>query len=111
MNALIESIRRGLSLTCIPVDDRPSVVQTVFVASGCDYTSFFAGVGKATFYKSLFTHSHFICDDTRSQLQLHDVASPHSFSAFLRLVTAAYYTRHRSAFHSSLIDLFSELCG
>lgn len=38
------------------------------------------------------------------------MSSATSFSSFTRLVTAAYYSRHRSAFHTSLPNLYASLC-
>ena len=61
VNMLVDCIKRDPDLACIPQHKRAAAVQAVYVASGCDYTSFFAGVGKATFYKALFHHAPFTC--------------------------------------------------
>ena len=49
--------------------------------------------------------------DTDTEGALHDVSSARSFSPFTRLVTAAYYSHHRSAFHTSLPNLHASLCA
>ena len=36
----------------------PQIFQTIFVATGCDYISFFSGIGKATFLR--YQHAEFI---------------------------------------------------
>ena len=43
-----------LSLIDLSLVPRPSVLQTLFISSGCDYISFFVGLGKATIMKHFF---------------------------------------------------------
>ena len=38
----------------------PSVVQTLFVCTGCDFVSFFSGYGKSSFLSTLFEYCEFI---------------------------------------------------
>ena len=45
----------GISPTLLP-----QVVQTLYTVTGCDYTSFFSGIGKITHMKSFFQHVEFI---------------------------------------------------
>ena len=60
VDKLLDSIKRDPDLATIPEEDSASAITATYVASGCDYTSFFAGVGKRTFFKSLFRHGGFI---------------------------------------------------
>ena len=42
----------------------PQVMQTLYVVTGCDYTSFFSGLGKITLMKCFFQHAEFITSGT-----------------------------------------------
>ena len=106
VNKLLDSIVRDPDLATIPAEHRASAITAAYVASGCDFTSFFAGIGESTFFRSLFQHAAFIYG---TGVSLHEPSSVRSFPTFSRLVAAAYYTRHRSAFNVSLPDLFASL--
>ena len=80
---------------------RPTILQTLFICSWCDYTSFFAVYGKATFLQVCFQYAHFV---NASSLQLPgtlaDTSYPDTeegFHAFFRLVGAMYFKKHMSA--------------
>ena len=108
MVKLTQMIKYDPDLSTIPAENRASIVQICYAASGCDFTSFFSGVGKATFFSALFRYASFVCSGAGS---LQDVDKTCSFLAFLRLVISAYYCKYRSAFNSSPADLFAELSG
>ena len=72
------------------------ILQPLFVATGCDYLSFFSGIGKTTFYKVLFKHATFISSGIEEQGELDGTAL--GFLSFLRLVGSAYYKKHVAAF-------------
>jgi len=38
----------------------PQIFHTIFVATGCDYISFFSEIGKATFLRYFYQHAEFI---------------------------------------------------
>ena len=38
----------------------PSTLQMLFIVSGCDYTSYFAEIGKAAFLNAFYQYSNFI---------------------------------------------------
>ena len=99
LNRLYDCVQRDPDLSAIPPHDRANAILAWYVASGCDFTSFFAGLGKATTFKALHQHAPFIAES----------GSLHSdFLAFIRLMVSAYYCRYRSVFHSSPADLFAE---
>ena len=58
--ALLEAIEKDPDLSSIPNILLPHIFCTLFVVSGCDYTSFFSRIGKTTFYPYLFQHAEFI---------------------------------------------------
>ncbi len=71
--------------------------QTLFIATGCDYISFFNGLGKTTFLNTLFEYTEFITSNSTSTPgTLTD--EPNGFLSFLRLVGCAYFKKHKSAF-------------
>ena len=47
-----------LGLLCS--EQLPEILQTIYVSTGCDYISFFSGIGKATFFKYFLQHAAFI---------------------------------------------------
>ena len=85
---LTQMIKHDPDLSTIPAENRGSIVtvQICYAASGCDFTSFFSRVGKATFFSALFRYASFACSGAGS---LQDVDKTCSFVAFLRLVISA----------------------
>ena len=47
-------------LASVPPELLPQVIQTLYVVTGSDYTSFFSGFGKISFMKCFFQHAEFI---------------------------------------------------
>ena len=78
------------------------ILQTLFVCTGCDYISFFSGLGKATFLRYFFQHASFIigakAEGSLADIQLDTNNFARGFLAFLRLVGTVYYKKHTSAF-------------
>lgn len=54
MNNLISALKNDPDLATIDSTIVPQVLQTIFVTSGCDYISFFSGIGKASFLRYFF---------------------------------------------------------
>lgn len=52
MNLLVDLLKRDPDLVHIPEVHIPRVLQTLFVTTGCDYVSFFSGIGKAEVMQS-----------------------------------------------------------
>ena len=82
------------------------VMQTLFVASGCDYISFFNGIGKATFLKYFFQYSDFITGYSQytsgslSDTVMDNGIYKQGFLAFIRLIGTVYFKKHANAFES-----------
>ncbi len=101
LNDLIAALSRDPDLSQLPPPIRPQTLQSLYVATGCDYTSFFAGLGKVSFMSPFFQHAPFIAGGidppgTIGEVSL-DKESPSKYS-FLRLVGCAYFQQHTSAF-------------
>ena len=66
------------------------ILQTLFVSTGCDYISFFSGIGKATFLRYSFQHAAFItganAEGSLADTHLDTNNFQKGFLAFLRLV-------------------------
>ena len=103
MNNLLKCLQTDSDLTTIPENVRPQVMQSLYVATGCDYISFF-GLGKASFLKSFFQHASFIAGRTDTNISRSigcitlDYNNDYAYLSFLRLVGCAYFRKHASAF-------------
>ncbi len=81
----------------LPRDNLPSIIQMLFICSGCDYVSYFRGLGKAAYFNTFCQHAHFITGN-----QLPGILSENTeegFLAFLCLVGTLYF-RNLSSFVS-----------
>ena len=93
MTNMITALTKDPDLSEIHIQTRPQVLQSIYVATGCDYTSFFNGLGKVTFLATFFQHAAFIAGrnsppGTIGEMSL-DLQSNAKFS-FLRLIGCAY---------------------
>jgi hypothetical protein len=104
LHSLSDALQRDPDLAHIPESAIPQTIQTLFVATGCDYVSFFSGLGKSNFLKVFMEHAKFILRDhpeafstsfTSSTLQQQAEATQ---LAFIRLVGCAYFKKHSNAF-------------
>ena len=93
LNSLHKALLHDHDLALIPELLRTKVLQTLFICSGCDYVSFFAGMGKVTMMRHFFENAWFMCGTLASPGTLADT-HPHSmkegFMSFLRLVGSIY---------------------
>ena len=64
IQALISAFHNDPELAALDPVAIPSVMQMVYICTGCDFISFFNGFGKATFMATLFEYSSFICSNT-----------------------------------------------
>lgn len=78
----------------LPTDDLPAIMQIIFIVSGCDYTSFFHGCGKASFLSSFFMHANFISvPEMPGSLSETSVTNEQGLLSFYRLVGSVYYKK------------------
>ena len=61
-------------LASVPPELLPQVIQTLYVVTGSDYTSFFSGFGKISFMKCFFQHAEFITGGEKYTGSLSDTA-------------------------------------
>ncbi len=100
--ALLQAIGEDPDLSLIPSILLPQVLSTLFVVTGCDYTSFFSRIGKTTFYRYFFHHAEFITSGrlpgTLADIGLRDNVFEMGFLSFLRLVGVTYFKKKNSGF-------------
>ena len=100
LNVLSECFHNDHELSQI---DRPlinKIFVTLYVLTGCDFTSFFVGITKTAFAKTLFHYAEFITGDTKvapGTLACH-TPDGNGFLACIRLVASAYIVKHKQAF-------------
>ena len=97
LQALLTSIKSDPGLAAVEQKKISPIFQTLFIATGCDYISFFNGIGKATFLGTLYEYSEFITADTTTAPGTL-TNEPNGCFSFLRLVGCAYFKKHKSAF-------------
>ena len=102
LNKLLNAINTDADLHSLPVERRSEIIQVVYVSTGCDFTSFFCGMGKVTFLKSFYRYSSFITlPGEHTPGSLADITpDSNGFLAFLRLVGTTYFTKHMIAFQT-----------
>lgn len=64
LNALVQALHDDPDLSPIPTSWIPQAIQSLYVCTGCDYISFFVGVGKCSFMSTLCQYSSFIASGT-----------------------------------------------
>ena len=97
LNPLVQALSNDVDLNPIPTEDRPKVLQSLFVLSGCDFTSSFIGFGKVAFFKAFYAYSKFVSGESGA---LSHLPNEENYLAFLRMVGVMYFQRHRSTFSS-----------
>ena len=107
MKRLTAALSNDPDLASVAAATHTKVVQTLFVVTGCDYISFFSGMGKATFLRYFFQHAEFITGESQytqgslSDTLLDNDAHKQGFLAFLCLIGTVYFKKHATAFESS----------
>ncbi len=107
LNELITSLQSDPDLAHVENETITTIIQSLYVSTGCDYNPFFSGIGKGMFLKAHFTYAEFI----NSNGSLSDVnvdRKERGYLAFLRLVGTAYFLKHRASYrgNKSPINLY-----
>ena len=96
---LTTSLQGDPDLSSVPRDLLPKMLQTLFICTGCDYVSYFAGFGKSTFLKVFFQHASFNNDVSQGTLaSTCDTTRQLGFLSFVRLIGTVYFKKHLSTF-------------
>ena len=96
LTQLLVALKTDPDLSHIHPDILPQVLQTLHVSTGCDYTSFFSKIGKATFFRYFCQYASFITSGsdpttpgTLSHTSIPSDEHKLGFLAFIRLVGTA----------------------
>ena len=103
---LVQAFKTDPDLALIEQEKVPEIMQTIYAVSGCDYVSFFSGLGKATFLRYFFQYASFITagssyhSSTAGTLADTDLDSNYElgYLAFLRLVGTVYFKKYSTGF-------------
>ena len=110
LNGLIRCLAEDPDLHGIPAQYQPQALQSLYVCTGCDYTSLFVGMDKVSFLSTFFQYGSFIAggtDPTGSTGNITINKECPSFLSFLRLVGCAYFRLHSNAFdYASPVTLY-----
>jgi hypothetical protein len=88
-------------LASIDRERLPSTLQMLFIVSGCDYTSYFAGIGKAAFLNAFYQYADFITGNKQEGSLSNNSTENETktgFLSFVRLIGTLYFKKHLSAF-------------
>ena len=104
MLALIKAFQNDPDLATIDTTILPQVMQTLFVSTGCDYTTFFVKLERPLFCSIFFQYAPFITgkdhQGTLADTSLEGESYNTGFLAFLHLIGTVYYKKHATGFET-----------
>lgn len=103
LTLLADALKRDPHLVHISENNILWMVQLLYVATGCDYVSFFSGISKAYFFQIFFENAVFIYGNTTT-FGVHQQVQESSLLLFIRLVGCAYIRKHANAFFGKTPD-------
>ena len=101
LNYLHQALNSDPYLAFVPSNLHGRVLQTLYICSGCDYISFFAGIGKTTMMRHFFENAWFITGTPSIPGTLADTdpsVMEEGFLSFIRLIGTVYFKKHLSVF-------------
>ena len=109
MNVLQKAINDDDKLSGIDISIRCSVIQTLYITSGCDFVSYWKEKGKATFFTALYNYANFV--NSGASTIAHTQLSPETegLFAFYRLVGCVFFNANRVSLNDfdTPIELFN----
>ena len=104
LSHLKTALKNDPDLSTVPEDFLPKIFQVLYVCTGCDYISFFRGIGKATFLRYFYQYAHLISSGkegacgTLADTDLSNAQMDSGYLSFLRLVGTVYFKKHNTGF-------------
>lgn len=118
INKLVNAFKTDPDLATIPKCKIPNIIQQLYICTGCDYVSYVAGIGKATFLNVLFQHASFITgSNSNGDLSMTTGESmDEGFLSVIRLFGTVYFKKHLAIVVSRLgfntpCQLFNSIQG
>ena len=104
INKLLLSFQCDPDLAPLPQSRIGNIMLQLYIVTGCDFISYFSGIGKATFLNVFFQHSEFICGRmSHGDLSQTDQSTIDSgFLSFVRLIGTAYFKKNLATVVSKL---------
>ena len=93
LSNLLKALKNDPDLATLPEN---KLGKTLFICSGCDYTSYFSGHGKATILNVFFQHAEFI-NGVQMPGCLSETSTTNKksgFLSFIRLVGTLYISKN-----------------
>ncbi len=102
LNKLVQALELDPDVASLPKSELTVIFQMLFICSGCDYVSYFAGLGKANFFNSFFQHVKFISGQQMGNFLLEhkETNTIKGFLSFQRLIGTLYFKKHYAAMAS-----------
>ena len=102
LNGLYNALKSNPDLACLHEAELGKAMQTLYATSGCDYTSFFYGYGKSTFFSLFSQNANFIVGKEVDFQNLSLDSTPNeSLAAFYRLIRTIHY-KHKKTFSKNV---------
>ena len=99
---LLTSFQHDPDLASLPQNLLGSIMLQLYIITGCDYISYFSGMGKATFLKLFFQHAEFITSEQSDGCLSHIDTSTTSFYSCIKLIGSAYFKKNLATMVSKL---------
>jgi hypothetical protein len=102
INNIVTALKSDPDVASLCPDSLLTIMTSLFVATGSDFTSYFKSIGKASFLNLFFQYSNFITgiEAIGSLADIQQNNRDSGFLAFLRLIGTAYFKKHLSSFVS-----------
>ena len=107
LTAFLEVLQNDPDLSCIPAVRIPQIFLSLYVSTGCDYTSLFSETGIASFYPCLFQDQEFITSGNSifsgslAETKLHDNQFGNWLFGNFEINWFSLFRKHKSAFSHS----------
>lgn len=105
VNKLLHAFETDPDLATVQRNKLGSIIQQLYVCTGCDYVSYVAGIGKAMFINCFFQHAEFVTGmSTDGDLSMtNDTDMNVGFLSLIRLFGTVYFKKHLATDWASIL--------
>ena len=106
LNKFVSLLQKHQDLSDVPENSLASILQVLFVVTGCDYVSYFKHHTKNSFYGTFFEFATFITGQSQSGRLDHttDQNWQKGCEAFFRLIGCEFFKTHSALFAKMVED-------